>query len=157
MWYFCIFLYFHKSTFFIKYHFLHYYEKGWFSKYMGFSSKTDDFGFLVFRIWDTYIGLLGISMWINLWCVSDGLFRWHSYGWGWSSWVGRYILLINPVDKRLVWWVVFPGRVMLVSRKGHVDFQGELMWKWWVGIKWSWKWSRVVGCSFRIIRNRRGH
>ena len=43
---------------------------------MGFSSKTDDFGFLVFRIWDTYIGLLGISMWINLWCGSDGLFRW---------------------------------------------------------------------------------
>ena len=39
---------------------------------MGFSSKTDDFGFLGFRIWDTYIGLLGISMWINLWCGSDG-------------------------------------------------------------------------------------
>ena len=136
MWYFCIFLYFHKSTFFIKYHFLHYYEKGWFSKYMGFSSKTDGFGFLGFYIWDTYIGLLGISMWINLWCGLDGfvqmgsdgsdgsdsLFRWHSYGWGWSSWVGRYILLINPVDKTLVWWVVFqevsrwfPGRVMLIS------------------------------------------
>ena len=43
---------------------------------MGFSSKTDVFGFLGFRIWDTYIGLLGISMWINLWCGSDGLFRW---------------------------------------------------------------------------------
>ena len=42
---------------------------------MGFSSKTDVFGFLGFRIWDTYIGLLGISMWINLWCGSDGLFR----------------------------------------------------------------------------------
>ena len=53
---------------------------------MGFSSKTDDFGFLGFRIWDTYIGLLGISMWINLWCglggfvqmgsdSSDGSFR----------------------------------------------------------------------------------
>ena len=40
---------------------------------MGFSSKTDDFGFLVFRIWDTYIGLLGISMWINLWGGSDGV------------------------------------------------------------------------------------
>lgn len=39
---------------------------------MGFSSKTDDFGFLGFRIWDTYIGLLGISMWINLWYGSDG-------------------------------------------------------------------------------------
>lgn len=29
---------------------------------------------------------------------------------GWQvglSWVGRYILLINPVDKRLVWWEVF--------------------------------------------------
>ena len=39
---------------------------------MGFSSKTDVFGFLGFRIWDTYIGLLGISMWINLWCGSDG-------------------------------------------------------------------------------------
>ena len=51
---------------------------------MGFSSKTDVFGFLGFRIWDSYIGLLGISMWINLWCGldgfvqmgSDGLFRW---------------------------------------------------------------------------------
>lgn len=42
---------------------------------MGFSSKTDVFGFLGFRIWDTYIELLGISMWINLWCGSDGLFR----------------------------------------------------------------------------------
>ena len=42
---------------------------------MGFSSKTDVFGFLGFRIWDTYIGLLGISMWINLWCGSDGSFR----------------------------------------------------------------------------------
>lgn len=40
---------------------------------MGFSSKTDDFGFLGFRIWDTYIGLLGISMWINLWCGLDGV------------------------------------------------------------------------------------
>ena len=39
---------------------------------MGFSSKTDVFGFLGFRIWDTYIGLLGISMWINLWCGLDG-------------------------------------------------------------------------------------
>lgn len=38
---------------------------------MGFSSKTDVFGFLGFRICDTYIGLLGISMWINLWCGSD--------------------------------------------------------------------------------------
>ena len=46
----------------------------------GFFIKTDDFGFLVFRIWDTYIGLLGISMWINLWCVSDGLFRWVQMG-----------------------------------------------------------------------------
>ena len=54
---------------------------------------------------------------------------------GWSSWVGRYILLINPVDKTLVWWVVFPGSVKVISRKGHVDFMYELMWKWWVGIK----------------------
>ena len=50
---------------------------------MGFSSKTDVFGFLGFCIWDTYIGLLGISMWVNLWCGLDGVcsdgfrrFRW---------------------------------------------------------------------------------
>lgn len=138
MWYFCIFLYFHKSTFFIKYHFLHYYEKGWFSKYMGFSSKTDDFDFLEFRIWDIYIELLGISIWINLWCGSDGLFRRFrrfrrfvqmikSYGWGWrvglvgwSSWVGRYILLINPVEKTRV--------VGGFSRRGHGDFQEGSCW-----------------------------
>ena len=158
MWYFCIFLYFHKSTFFIKYHFLHYYKKGWFSKYMGFSSKTDVFGFLGFRIWDTYIGLLGISMWINLWCGSDGSFRRFrrfvqmikNYGWGWrvglvgwSSWVGRYILLINPVEKKLVWWVVFPGWAHGDFQEGswwfpvwaQVDFMYKLMWKWWVWIK----------------------
>ena len=113
---------------------------------MGFSSKTDVFGFLGFRIWDTYIGLLGISMWINLWCgldgvCSDGFRRFRRFGQtvqtvqtvcsddivmgevgllglaaGWSSWVGRYILLINPVDKTVVWWVVFPGRVKVISR-----------------------------------------
>ena len=47
---------------------------------MGFSSKTDVFGFLGFRIWDTYIGLLGISMWINLWCGLDGFVQMGSDG-----------------------------------------------------------------------------
>lgn len=42
---------------------------------MGFSSKTDVFGFLGFRLWDAYIGLLGISMWINLWCGLGGFRR----------------------------------------------------------------------------------
>jgi hypothetical protein len=47
---------------------------------MGFPSKTDVFGFLGFRIWDTYIGLLGISMWINLWCGLDGFVQMGSDG-----------------------------------------------------------------------------
>lgn len=47
---------------------------------MGFSSKTDGFGFLGFYIWDTYIGLLGISMWINLWCGLDGFVQMGSDG-----------------------------------------------------------------------------
>ena len=47
---------------------------------MGFSSKTDDFGFLGFRICDIYIGLLGISMWINLWCGLDGFVQMGSDG-----------------------------------------------------------------------------
>ena len=47
-------------------------KKGDFRNIWVFHQKTDDFGFLGFRIWDTYIGLLGISMWINLWCGLGG-------------------------------------------------------------------------------------
>lgn len=139
MWYFCIFLYFHKSTFFIKYHFLHYYEKGWFSKYMGFSSKTDDFGFLGFRIWDTYIGLLGISMWINLWCGSDCSDGFRLFVQMTKLWV-RLVFLgwqVYPVDKSCWknscgWWFFqegswwFPGELMLISR---VSSCGSGGWK----------------------------
>lgn len=80
---------------------------------------------------------------------SDGSFRWHSYGWGWSSWVGlaagwsswvgRYILLINPVDKRLVWWVVFPGRVKVISSVSSCWFPG-------------WAHVEVVGRNKMVIK-----